>query len=374
MPGARIGRLLALVLEVERQRRGRREAEPLANARDDLAAGGDEVQRKRHEDRDREDVVNPVRGLVPRSGQGLVEPDQEARDREAGSDDQREHDVGLAPAPGVGRAQTAAQVLEQGAGDRPAFPPGVLVAVKAFACELPHEHKLPLSRLSIPEIGREAVRRGLVASIGDTTLWRWLREDAICLWSHRSWIFPRDPAFEPKAARVLDLYEGRWQGRPLAAQDCVLSTNEKTSIQARKRIHRTAPPARGRPMRVEHECQRTGAWAHFAAWDVRRAKIHGRTKCSAARLRERWPTIIGVHTPVHASWLHQVEIYFSVLQRKALTPDDFALLGELEERLFAFGERYEQVANPFEWKFTRRDLRRLLRKLREREHPLAAAA
>jgi hypothetical protein len=127
-------------------------------------------------------------------------------------------------------------------------------------------------------------------------------------------------------------------------------------------------------MRVEHEYQRTGAWAYFAAWDVRRAKIHGRSKCCAARLCERWPTIIGVHTPVHASWLNQVEIYFSVLQRKVLTPDDFALLGELEERLLAFGERYEQVANPFEWKFTRRDLCRLLRKLREREHPLAAAA
>jgi hypothetical protein len=71
---------------------------------------------------------------------------------------------------------------------------------------------------------------------------------------------------------------------------------------------------------------------------------------------------------------NQVEIYFSVLQRKALTPSDFASLGELEERLLGFGERYEQVANPFEWKFTRRDLRRLLRKLRERERPLAAAA
>jgi len=167
-------------------------------------------------------------------------------------------------------------------------------------------------------------------------------------------------------------------------------------------------------MRVEHEYQRMGAWAYFAAWDVRRANIHGRCerktgiapferlvdqvmsqepyrsaprvfwimdngsshrgeRC-AARLRKRWPTIIAVHTPVHASWLNQVEIYFSVLQRKALTPNDFASLGELEERLFAFGERYEQVANPFEWKFTRRDLHRLLRKLREREHPLAAAA
>jgi hypothetical protein len=98
-----------------------------------------------------------------------------------------------------------------------------------------------------------------VASIGDTTLWRWLREDSIRTWSHRSWIFPHDPAFEPKAARVLDLYEGHWQGRPLAAQDRVLSTDENTGIQARKRIHSTAPPAPGRPMRVEHEYQRMGA-------------------------------------------------------------------------------------------------------------------
>ena len=108
-------------------------------------------------------------------------------------------------------------------------------------------------------------------------------------------------------------------------------------------------------------------------WIMDNGSSHRGERC-AARLRERWPTIIGVHTPVHASWLNQVEIYFSVLQRKALTPNDFASLGELEERLFAFGERYEQVANPFEWKFTRRDLHRLLHKLCEREHPLAAAA
>jgi hypothetical protein len=300
------------------------------------------------------------------------------------------------------------------AGDRPAVPPGVVVAVKALACELPHEHQLPLSRLSLPEIRREAVRRGLVASLGDTTRWRWLREDAIRPWSHRCWIFPRDPAFEQKAARVLDLYEGRWAGKPLGAADCVLSTDEKTSIQARKRLHPSQPTAPGRAMRVEHEYERMGAWAYFAAWDVRRAKIHGRCErktgiapferlveqvmrqdpyCSAprvfwimdngsshrgercaARLRERWPTIVPVHTPVHASWLNQVEVYFSVVQRKALTPSDFASLGDLEDRLLGFERRYEEVAQPFEWKFTRRDLHRLLRKLHERARPLAAAA
>ena len=89
------------------------------------------------------------------------------------------------------------------AGDLPAFPPSVVVAIKALACELPHEHDLPLSRLSLAEIRHEAITRGIVACIGTATLWRWLSQDAIRPWTHRSWIFPRDPAFQDKAGRVL---------------------------------------------------------------------------------------------------------------------------------------------------------------------------
>jgi hypothetical protein len=289
------------------------------------------------------------------------------------------------------------------AGGQPAFPPRILIAVKALACELPYALGLPLSRFSIPEIRRQVLARGLVASIGDTTIWRWLTEDAIRPWTHRTWIFPRDPAFEEKAGKVLDLYVGLWEGRPLAATDCVLSTDEKTSIQARHRIHATVPPAPGTAMRVEHEYERMGAWAYLAAWDVRRAKIHGRCesktgivsferlvdqvmrqepycsaprvfwimdngsshrgKRSAERLSKRWPTIVPVHTPVHASWLNQVEIYFSIVQRKALTPNDFWSLAELEDRLLRFQEHYQWFAHPFQWKFTRCDLKKLLTKL-----------
>jgi len=93
--------------------------------------------------------------------------------------------------------------------------PGIVVAVKALACELPSELGLPLSRFSMGEIKREVIRRGIVASIGETTIWRWLSQDAIRPWTHRSWIFPRDPDFAQKASRVLDLYEGIWEGRPL---------------------------------------------------------------------------------------------------------------------------------------------------------------
>ena len=82
-----------------------------------------------------------------------------------------------------------------------------------------------------------------------------------------------------------------------------------------------------------------------------------------ARLKAKWPTIVPVHTPVHASWLNQVEVYFSIIERKVLTPNDFASLTELEERLIKFQEHYEVAAKPFEWKFTRRDLDALLVKL-----------
>jgi hypothetical protein len=301
-----------------------------------------------------------------------------------------------------------------GVGDRRPFPPSVVVAVKALACELPHQHGLPLSRLNVPDIRREAIRRGIVASIGETTIWRWLADDAIRPYKHRSWIFPRAPDFQQKAGRVLDLYAGRWEGRPLERADCVLSTDEKTSIQARRRIHPTLPPAAGRIRRIEHEYRRVGAWAYLAAWDVRRAKVFGRCepktgiapferlveqvmnqepyrsaprvfwimdnasshrgeRC-AARLQARWPTIVPVHTPVHASWLNQVEVYFSIVERKVLTPNDFSSLADLEDRLLRFQEYYEVVAKPFEWKFTRADLQKLLARVRDHENALAEAA
>src|SRR3972149_7804572 len=88
-----------------------------------------------------------------------------------------------------------------------------------------------------------------------------------------------------------------------------------------------------------------------------------RGQACITRLQKRWPSIIPIHTPVHASWLNQVEVYFSVVQRKVLTPNDFQSLMELEDRLLGFQEHYEQGAKPFEWKFTRRDLRRLLSQL-----------
>ena len=107
--------------------------------------------------------------------------------------------------------------------------------VKALACELPRTHGVPLSRFSHEEIAREAVRQGIVASISGVTVWRWLSADAIRPWTHHSWLWPRDPEFAAKAARILDPYHGMWDDTPLGPAEYVISADEKTSIQARRR-------------------------------------------------------------------------------------------------------------------------------------------
>ena len=155
------------------------------------------------------------------------------------------------------------------------FPPSVVVQVKALACELPHRLGLPLSRLSLADIRQEAMAQGIVAQVSGTTLWRWLSADALRPWQHRSWIFPRDPDFALKAGRILDLYARIWQGKPLQSSEFVISADEKTSVQARRRKQPTLPGTAGRPMRVEHEYFREGAWTYLAAWDVHRAKLFG---------------------------------------------------------------------------------------------------
>jgi len=278
-----------------------------------------------------------------------------------------------------------------------------VVQVKALACELPATRGLPLSRFSCADIVREAQQCGIVARISDTTVWRWLHEDAIRPWQHRTWIFPRDPDFALKAGRILDLYAKRWEGKRLRWDEFVLSTDEKTSIQARVRTHPTLPPRPHEAARVEHEYERAGAWAYLAALDVHRAKVFGRCEKTTGidpfgrlveqvmtqppyrdarrvfwimdngsshrgqpcvrRLTKTFPNLVPVHGPVHASWLNQIEIYFSIVQRKVLTPNDFSSLQEVEDRLLGFQEYYERMATPFDWQFKREDLAKLIRKL-----------
>src|SRR5215207_1170670 len=124
--------------------------------------------------------------------------------------------------------------IERGRVARAVFPPQQVAEVKAIACQLPAELGVPLSRFSRAELHRLVVERA-VCEASAPTIARWLSEDAIRPWQHRSWIFPRDPRFLQKAGPVLDLYERRWQGELLHPGDFVICADEKTQIQARQR-------------------------------------------------------------------------------------------------------------------------------------------
>ena len=284
------------------------------------------------------------------------------------------------------------------------FAATVVAEVKALACALPAESHTPLAKWTCPELAAEAVERGIATSLSASTVRRWLAADAIKPWLHRSWIFPRDPDFAFKAARALDLYARVFDGEPLGAEDYVISADEKPGVQARSRIHPSGPPGPGRrPMRVESEYRRHGTLAYLAAYDVHHARVIGhcapttgiapftelvekvmtskpyatarrvfwivdngsshRGWTAAARLNDAFPNAQMIHLPVHASWLNQVEIYFSVIQRKLLTPDDFADLSVLAAKINAFENRYNNAAHPFDWRFGRTDLNRLLTRI-----------
>jgi len=292
------------------------------------------------------------------------------------------------------------------------FPPLDHALVKAVACELVAETKQPLSRQSLADVTAR-VRTVLGTPISRSTVWRILETDAIKPWRYKYWIFPRDPHFAAKAGPILDLYAGVWQGAPLGPKDHILSADEKTSIQARRRCHPALPSAPGRAVYIENEYERKGALQYLAAWDVRRGYVIGRCEArtgiepfgrlvkqvlaeepyrsgerlfwvvdngsshrgaaSQKRLRQVDSRIILVHTPVHASWLNQVEIYFSIIQRKVLTPNDFADLAAIQLRLALYEELSNQHPTPFQWKFDRTKLTALLAKIEARQRVLADA-
>jgi hypothetical protein len=307
--------------------------------------------------------------------------------------------------------------ISRAADASPAFPPFEHAQVKATACELVSQTDQPLRRQSTADITRR-VNEALERPMSQTTVWRTLKRDAIQPWRYRYWIFPRAPRFGPQAAAILDLYAGLWHGEPLGANDFVISSDEKTSIQARIRCHASLAPRPAEPMRIEPEYKRGGALQYLAAWDVRRGIVFGRCEAKTGiasfgrlvdqvmqqepychadrvfwivdngsshrgqsavkRLEEQYPNALMVHTPVHASWLNQIEIYFSIIQRKVLTPNAFRSLAEVEERLEHFAQLHNAHPNPFHWKFDREQLHAFMARLNKRrvergEQPLAMA-
>lgn len=285
-------------------------------------------------------------------------------------------------------------------------------AVVALACQLPAATGVPLSRWTGPELAAELAAQGLARPISPSSILRILAENPVKPWQYQSWIFPRDPDFAAKAAVILDLYQGYYQGKRLRPGDRIVSVDAKPSIQARQRCHPTRPPARGQPMRLEHEYDRAGALALLAALDVHTGQVPAATtppaigitpfmdlmgqvmaqprynnaprvfvivdngsdhrgQAAISRLATAHPNAIMIHTPVHASWLNQAEIFFSIVQKKVISPNDFASVDDLSATLLAFTARYNQTARPFNWKFTASDLTALLRRISEPGQPPA---
>jgi DDE superfamily endonuclease len=290
---------------------------------------------------------------------------------------------------------TARWPTAKGVAERPLFPPLDRAIVKAIACEAVAKSGQPLSRQSLADLTRR-INESFRVPMSRCTVWRTLHQEAIKPWQHEHWIFPRDPRFAEKAGPILDLYAGRWEGKPLGPKDFVLSSDEKTSIQARQRCHAEVPSRPGQTRRIEPEYKRRGALQYLAVWDVRRGLIMGRCEAktgivpfgklldqvldrspyreaerlfcvvdngsshrgdaSIRRAKKRDPRIVLVHTPVHASWLNQVEVYFSIIQRKVLTPNDFTDLDEVRTRLALYEELANRTPKPFAWKFTRQKM------------------
>jgi hypothetical protein len=294
------------------------------------------------------------------------------------------------------------------------FTSSVVAEVTAAACELPATRNLPFSRFSSADIAKEVVSSGVVDAISPASVRRILKDAVIRPWRYRSWIFPRDPDFAEKAGVVLDLYERIFGGRELEDDEFVVSTDEKTSIQVRCRCHPSLAPGRARLLRVEHEYERKGALNYLAALDVHAGRLLGRCedktgiaaferlvadlmalepyasarrvylvcdngsshlgRASIDRTAKKWPNVLLVHLPVHASWLNQIEIVFSILQRKVLSPNDLTNLLQLADRIVAFERHFNAEPRSFDWRFTRADLEVFLKRLAAHEDLQSAVA
>ena len=257
----------------------------------------------------------------------------------------------------------------------------------------------PLSRFSAALLATMLVSLGVVAAISARTVGRWLRADCLKPWRFRSWITPKNlTLFLERACPVLDVYE-RVSKQQLEPGEVVFSIDEKTSIQARH--HATYRPAgQGEPAHVEHTYQRKGAVNLIAALNVVSGVLFGQVfphKCFAefssfltvllkdalvngARhihlildngslhrpaylatwLKENFPKVeIAVHwLPVRSSWLNQIEIFFGILQRQALMPNDFPDTGAVAERILKFIDFRNKTPKPIQWTYTSEQLRK----------------
>jgi DDE superfamily endonuclease/Homeodomain-like domain len=280
---------------------------------------------------------------------------------------------------------SAALAIKRARGVPRAFPPDVAVHLVKLACERPELCGRSLSQWDCTELARALVQSGVTESISPSTVRRILAHHKLKPWRHHMWLspkHPRDATFYAQVTALITLYT-----RPLRPDEMVLSLDEKTSLQPRPRLHPTKPAHPGLPNRVEHEYRRDGALNLFAAFDTRTGRVYGQCH-SRKRQREflvflasleaeipatiqtihvvcdnvsthhgkevrQWlqshPRFVFHFTPVHCSWMNQVEQWFSILQRKRFRIADFASKAVLQEQIDQFIAEWNRVAHPFNW-------------------------
>lgn len=272
-----------------------------------------------------------------------------------------------------------------GRGRKPSFHPEVALHLVKLACEMPDQLGRSLSVWDCQELARKLREDGTVESISAETVRRILNNHHLKPWRHHMWLgdkTPRDDAFYAQVRQTCDLYT-----RPLHPYEKVLSLDEKTSLQPRTRKQPTKPAKPKKSVRVEHEYTRKGALNLFAAFDTRTGNVYGRCfrrkrqvefisfleyldaqipdhittihiVCDNLRVHKgkevlKWlgkhPRFLFHFTPVHCSWMNQVEQWFSILQRKRFKIADFASSEDLRDKIYLFIEQWNNRAHPFKW-------------------------
>jgi transposase len=273
----------------------------------------------------------------------------------------------------------------------------VRAQVSAIACSKPTDFDVPLARWSCSDIGSHLVTVGIVVSIATSTVWRWLKSERIKPWRFHAWMHRIDDNFVAKATPVLKLYA---QAQFLInAGFWVVCVDEKTSIQAREGLHPNRAAGVKQPVHFASRYSRKGALHLFAALSVAEGLVYGccrpsktfldfqafllevlipeaihrqvrhiylildngsthapkqlQTWLNQKQKEEGWAfTVEVVWLPKYASWLDQIEIWFSILQRKLLSPNDFPDLKTLQKRITDFIARHNESAKPIEWSYT----------------------
>ena len=265
------------------------------------------------------------------------------------------------------------------------FPPAVAAHLVKLACELPDDQQRSLSLWTCAELARTLARDGVVESISSQSVQRILSSYRLKPWRVHYWLNakgPRDEEFRRRTAQICDLYT-----RELEPYERVLCVDEKTSLQPRTRTFATRAARPGTPLHVEHEYRRSGALQLFAAFDTRSGEVIGVCRQRKrqedfiellAEIERQTPSSVtlihivcdnlSVHsgkkvhawlerhsrfrfhfTPVHCSWMNQIEQWFSILQRKRLTAPNFLDVADLETKLRSFIAEWNEYAHPFHW-------------------------